>query len=564
MTSSTSTVVTQGTKTYVSGGASKINTSALVEAAYKQRIAEADKIDVRVKKNVDRQSAFNELQTLSKNLQNSLTQLRKSYGAVASTSSKFALKSGTLSTATAGVDVNSLLSVSINNSATASDNTLRVLALAKENIVQGSSYATATTVLNQTGSFSIGLSGGATATVNVTAGMTLTDLANAINAQSTTSKVSASVELIAPGQNRLVLRGTETGKDIVTTALSGDDVMQTVGIKDSANNFVDVVQAQSQAQFRLNNITYTRDTNTITDILPGVEFKLKNVSTADVRLQIGNDTSAVKDAVLDFVETYNALRDFIAKNNNVSSDGVVAEDAVLYKDTILSSLGQSIQSLLGQSYGLGGGNLSTLRELGITLNRENKLEADESKLDEVISTKFDQLRAIFETRFTSSNSQFTLLSNSSTTNFNNVSFNITHDGTNITGVTANGVAGLFDISGGSITGKAGTIYEGLKFAYVGTTSATITFDMTQGFADLSANILDKFTNVSNGSIKSQNEAIDRENSTMNTRADRVRERADDFRDKLIERYGRFEALMNRNETTLSQIRAILNINQNNN
>lgn len=564
MTSSTSTVVTQGTKTYVSGGASKINTSALVEAAYKQRLAEADKIDVRVKKNSDKQSAFNELQTLSKNLQNSLTQLRKSYGAVASASSKFALKSGTLSTATAGVDVNSLLSVSINNSATASDNTLRVVALAKENIVQGSSFTNVTTALNQTGSFSIGLAGGATATVNVTAGMTLTDLANAINAQSTTSKVSASVELIAPGQNRLVLRGTETGKDIVTTPLSGDDVMQTVGIKDSANNFVDVVQAQSQAQFRLNNITYTRDTNTITDIIPGVEFKLKNVSTADVRLQIGNDTSAVKDAVLDFVETYNALRDFIAKNNNVSSDGVVAEDAILYKDTLLSSLGQSIQSLLGQSYGLGGGNLSTLRELGITLNRENKLEADESKLDEVISTKFDQLRAIFETRFTSSNSQFTLLSNNSTANFNNVSFDITHNGTNITGVTANGVAGLFDISGGSITGKAGTIYEGLKFAYVGTTNATITFDMTQGFADLSANILDKFTNVSNGSIKSQNEAIDRENSNMNTRADRVRERADDFRDKLIERYGRFEALMNRNETTLSQIRAILNINRNSN
>ena len=303
MTSSTSTVVTQGTRTYVSGGASKINTSALVEAAYKQRLAEADKIDVRVEKNVARQGAFNELQTLSKSLQNSLTQLRKSYGAAASTNSKFALKSGTLSTATAGVDVNSLLTVSINNTAQASDNTLRVVALARENIVQGANYADPTTALNQTGSFSIGLAGGATATINVTAGMNLNDLASTINAQSATSKVSASVELIAPGQSRLVLRGTETGKEIVTTPLSGDDVMQTVGVKDASNVLVDIVQAQSSAQFRLNNITYTRDTNTITDILPGVEFKLKNVSTADVRLQIGNDTSAVKDAVLDFVET---------------------------------------------------------------------------------------------------------------------------------------------------------------------------------------------------------------------------------------------------------------------
>ena len=88
--------------------------------------------------------------------------------------------------------------------------------------------------------------------------------------------------------------------------------------------------------------------------------------------------------------------------------------------------------------------------------------------------------------------------------------------------------------------------------------------MTQGFADLSANALDKFTNAVNGIIKSQTDSLERENTNYNARADRVRERAADFRDRLIERYGRFEALINRNETVLSQIRAILNINKSNN
>lgn len=564
MVSSTSSVSTQGSRTFISGGASKIDTAALIDAAYKQRLAEADKIDVRVQRNVGKQTGFNELQTLARNLQNSFTALRKSYGAVVSETSRFGLKSGTLSTAASGVDVNNLLGVTISNSASAGDNTIRVTRLAKEQIVQGSSYADPTVALGQTGDFSIGLSGGTSVNISVTAGMNLNDLASAINAQSGTTKVAASVELIAPGQSRLVFRALETNKEIITSPVSGDDVLQTVGVKDASNVFTNVVQNFESAQVTVNNITYTRDTNKITDILPGVEFNLKNVSTADIRLQIGNDTSAVKDAILDFVENYNALRDFVISQSTVAPDGSVSEDAVLYKDTILSSLNQTIQGLMSRSYGLGGTNLSSLRELGITLDKTNKLIADETKLDDIITNKFDQLKAIFETRFTSSNTQFTLLSNTSGVSTANISFDITHDGTNITGVTANGDNTLFDISGSSITGKAGTIYEGLKFAYIGNTNATITFDMTQGFADLSANALDKFTNAVNGIIKSQTESLERENTNYNARADRIRERADDFRERLIERYGRFEALINKNETVLSQIRAILNINKNNN
>jgi flagellar hook-associated protein 2 len=564
MVSSTNSVSTQGSRTFLSGGASKIDTAALIDAAYKQRIAEADKIDIRVQRNVSKQTSFNELQTLSRNLQTSLTSLRKSYGAVTSETSRFALKAGTLSTAASGVDVNNLVSVSISNSAVASDNTIRVTRLAKEQIVQGAAYADPSVALGQTGGFSIGLSGGVTANISVTAGMSLNDLAATINAQSGTTKVAASVELIAPGQSRLVLRGLETNKEIITAPISGTDVLQSVGVKNASNAFVNVVQPFESAQVTVNNITYTRDSNKITDILPGVELNLKNISTADIRLQIGNDTSAVKDAILDFVENYNLLRDFVIEQSTVASDGTVSEDAVLYKDTILSSLNQTIQSLMGRSYGLGGTNLSSLREMGLTLDKTNRLVADEVKLDDVISNKFDQLRSVFETRFTSTNSQFTILSNTSSVNAANIVFDITHDGTNVTGVSANGDNTLFDISGGSITGKVGSIYEGLRFAYVGTTNATLTFDMTQGFADLSANALDKFTNSVSGIIKSQTEALDRENTNFNARADRVRERAEDFRDRLIERYGRFEALINRNETVLAQIRAILNVNRNNN
>lgn len=564
MTSSTSTVVTQGTRTYVSGGASKINTSALVEAAYKQRTAEADKIDVRVKRNVSRQSAFNELQSLSKSLQTSLTALRQSYGAVASNSSAFAKKTGSITTAANGINVSQILTASIDTSAQLGEYSIEVMQLAQAHKVSSSNYTDPAVAQGITGSFNIGETGATSAQIDVTAGMSLNDIAIAVNAQSGTTKVSASVAKISATQYQLVFSAVDSNKPITQSFVSGTDVLQTLGIA-TGGVFSNVIQPPKDAQIKVDGVTYSRDSNKFNDILTGVEFNLLSASPGTaIRLKTENDTSAVKDSIMSFVESYNALRDFFTKNNTVAPDGSVSEDAVLYKDTILSSLSQTVQGLLGQKYGLGGTSLSSLREIGIKLDRTNKLEVDESVLDVAISNKFAEVKSMFETKFTSSNSQFTLLSNSSSTTSATVTFDITHDGSAITGVTANGVAGLFDISGGAITGKAGTVYEGMKFAYVGNTSTTLTFDMTQGFADLASNALDRFTNVSSGTIKGQNEAIERENTAMNARADRVRERAADFRDKLIERYGKFEALMNRNETTLAQIRAILNINKSNN
>lgn len=562
-TSGTSGVSTQGTRTFFFGGASRIDTSALIEAAFQQRVRDADRIDIRVQNNNARSSGFRELQSLSNGVQSALATLRKSYGALASNSS-FAKKAGTLTTSANGIDPSRILGVALSTTAVNGTYDLEVVRRATSQKVGSSNYTSATTALGQAGVMQLGVSGGATANVTITAGMNLNDIASAINAQSATNGVSANVLQTSPGNFQLIVSAAATNKQITNAVVSGGNVFDGLGIT-AGGVYVDEIQAAQSAQIRLDGVLINRDNNRFDDVITGVEFNLNGQAPGvNMTLTVGSDNSAIKDDILTFVERYNELRAFVRTNQAVNADGTVPEDAVLSKDPILSSLNSTIQGLITSRFGGGGSTLSSLREIGITLDRDNNLIVNEVTLDTALTAKFDEVKNIFESRFTSDNTDFTLLGNTSTLTDANVSFDITYSGGVITGVSANGVGGLFDIDGTSIVGKAGTQYEGLRFAYLGNTNATINFTFNQGFADLAVNSMDRFTNASSGLIEERVAGIEDENEDFQVRADRIRERADEFRERLIDRYGRLEAQIQRSETVLSQIRAILNINNNDN
>ncbi|HOO50917.1 MAG TPA: flagellar cap protein FliD N-terminal domain-containing protein, partial [Alphaproteobacteria bacterium] len=89
-------ITTLGNRTFLFGGSSGIDTSALIEAAYNQRKAEADKIDIKVTENTARMSALSSLQDLGSAVQTALSGLKKNYSVLSSDSS-FDARAGTLS-----------------------------------------------------------------------------------------------------------------------------------------------------------------------------------------------------------------------------------------------------------------------------------------------------------------------------------------------------------------------------------------------------------------------------------------------------------------------------------
>lgn len=554
-TSSSGGVTTQGSRTFFFGTSSGLNTSALIEAAYAARTAEADKIDIKVTKNTAKNEAYANLQKLGQAVQDSLANLRKNYSLLATDTSTFDKRSGTLSSSNS-TDPSKLVTVAIDPGTEMNSYELEIVQKAKAHRIGSDTAGTATAALGYTGTFDLALSGGgASATINITAGMSLTDIATQINASKTTSGVSASVLQVTSGSYQLILSGTQTAKDIVISNVTGTDVMDSVGV--TAGGLVkNLLQGSQQAIVELDGIPVTRDNNVIDDLIDGVTLTINNQEPGTfLDLTITADNSALKDDILSFVESYNEFRSFVSTNQTVGSDGSVSEDAVLYRDNYLSGMNLNLQGLLGGIYG-SGVKYDNLRSIGITLNPNNELEVDESVLDDAIANEYDEVQSLFQTTTTSSNTEFRMMSNTSRTQSLNVAIDITHSGAAITNASIGGDSSMFTVSGSLITGVAGTAYEGMTFAYVGTTSTTVNFTMEQGFADLVNSNMKSYTDLVLGSIQSEILDINDQNVLLNTRATRVRERADDFRNALIDKYARFEAQISAAKSVLAQLKAL--------
>ncbi|PZP56746.1 MAG: hypothetical protein DI586_02655 [Micavibrio aeruginosavorus] len=561
-TTSTGGVSTQGSRTYLFGTSSGINTSALVEAAYNQRVAEADRIDVRIDTNTKKAEAYTTLQTLAGNVETALKNLRTSYG-FSSTNANYAFSSrtGTLSSSS-NTDPSKLVGISIDPGTTLGSYEIEVVQKAKAHRIGSDPAASATTALGLAGSFNIGIAGNTASTINVTSGMTMTDIAAAVNATTSTSGVSASVLKISDSSYQLILTGTATAKNISISNVTGTDVLTSIGVTTAGSVPKNVLQAADQAILKLDGVQITRDNNEITDLISGVNINVLNAEPGTtIELDIQNDNSAIKDSILSFTEAYNELRSFIVQNQTVAAGGSVSDEAILFGDTVMKSLNDAIQPLISAKYGTTTTGFTTLRELGITLTDNNVFVVDEVALDAAIISNYDDVKSIFSTGWTSNNSNFLLLGNTSRLANLNVTLSITANAGGVTGVSVGGVPNLFDVSGTSITGKVGTIYEGLSFAYVGTANSAVSFNMNQGLADLASNTLTKFTDAVSGTLASAKLDLGDQNTDMAERADQIRERADDFRTKLIDRYASYEAAIARNKSIIAQLKAILGLDQ---
>ncbi|MGB0719130.1 MAG: flagellar filament capping protein FliD, partial [Bdellovibrionales bacterium] len=454
---SAGTLATSGTSTFVVGTESGINTSVLIENAVQQKTIKADRIDIQIAENASKISALNELQTLAQSLQTSLEALRTPTGILQDDESAFRQKTAFL-TASDTTDPSNLLGLSVDQTAETGQYEIEVTQEAKVQKVIGTAVADETADLNYTGAFTIGLSNGASVQVDVTSDMSLQELATAIN--DADAGVTATILKTSETDYQLVLTGDETNQTIQTALVSGDDVLNLVGVTDGAGSFNDILQDEQPAIIELDGVTITRDDNVFDDLIDGIEINIRNASPGTIiSLEIESDASAVRTAIESFISSYNALRDFVIQNQEVSSDGEVSDDAILFSDLLLEGLSDDIAGILGDDFS-SGSSLETIRDLGLAFDSDNHLIiSDSAALDAALVNNLDEVENFFAASITSDNSQFALITSDSTLASASIVFDITVDGSgSITAVTANGDGSAFTINGTRLVGASGSIY----------------------------------------------------------------------------------------------------------
>jgi flagellar hook-associated protein 2 len=533
-----------------SANSSTVDWNGLIEAMVQEKLSKADTIDTKITSNETKVSTYQSMQSLLQDLTTKANVLSNPPGSTST--NVFAERSGYL-TANGSVTASSVVSVDVDNNTDVGSHDLVIEQVAKAQKVASSTISSNSDALGYDGVFSFAVGDGTSADITVTSDMTLADVADAINNQSGTTGVKASILQVSAGQYELLLGTTATGGSITATQVSGDDVLNSLGITDSTGAFANEIQAAQSAKIKLDGVEITRDTNDISDVLDGVTFHLYTATPADtsVTVDVEANLTNIQSAISDFVTSYNAFRDFVVAQNKTASDGTADSSTVLFGDATLRSISQQLQSDLNTSV-----SGMSLGDLGITFDSSNKLEVDTTTLSSALNNNLDELESLFAFQMTSSSSSLRVLARGSEapTSF---TLDIALDGSGaISSASVDGDSSMFDIVGTRIKGKDGTPYEGFSFSYAGTTSQSIAITLSYGLAQKIYADSDAVGNATSGSVQSIIDTINQQDSDLSDQSALIKSQADTYRTQLTQRYAQIQQQILSANSTINYLKQL--------
>ncbi|MGY4252993.1 flagellar hook-associated protein 2 [Bradyrhizobium sp. USDA 4516] len=544
-TSSASTVTTTGTTNSTS-----IDWDALIEAEVNAKLAAATSITTTITANQAKITAYQSLQTELSTLATGLSSLSTSIINSIATNA-FATRAATISS-TGDVSASSALNMSVNSGSATGDHTLQITQLATAQKVIGSSQPSSSTALGLSGTFSLGLSGGTGTAISITSGMSMQDIVDTINAQTSTTNVQASIVQVSSGSYEMVLTGTQDAADIAYSSTSGDDILNKLGVTDTSGAFTDVLQKSQSAEFTLDGIALTRNTNDISDVLSGVTFDLlqPTPSGTSLNISIETDTSQITSALQTFVTNYNAFRDQVIAQSAQNSDGTAASSAVLFGDSTMRDLMTQLQQVLS---GTVGG--MTMADLGLSFNENNELQLDTGTLSTVLTQNLAGVTQLLSAQTATSSSQLSVVNTGTSPQSFTLDLTVDSTGT-LTGASVGGDSSGFSVVGNTIIGNSGTIYAGMAFTYTGSTSQSITVTSSSGLATQLYQLAHTSSGTS-GQLQTMITNLQSRDTDLQSQVSDIQSNAATFKAQLQVQYANYQAAIESANNTLGYLKALL-------
>ncbi|NJL08862.1 MAG: flagellar filament capping protein FliD [Methylacidiphilales bacterium] len=541
------------TATSYTSSALKSDWSALIEGAVAAKLAAADSITTKITKTETKVAAYRELQSLLSAISSAAYGLSAPSGFFGQDDDVFSARTAYLST-TGSTAPNNVLGVKVDPGTELGTYDIEINQLAAAHKVASNAQASASADLGYAGVFSLAAEGGTAVDIAVTATMNLSELASAINAVSDDSGVKATVVKVSDADYKLVLTATDTGKDISASAVSGDDVLASLGITSGPGTFANVLQPAKDAILTIDGVQVTRDSNEISDALNGVTFYLyaPTAVNTSVSVEVGANFNSVAQSIQAVVDAFNAYRDFVIAQQAVTAGGTAADSAVLFGDSTLRSVNAEVMAALNTVI-----DEDTMALLGLKFDASNHLMLDSGKLEDALLEDIDRVKSLLAFQFTSTSSDLSVLrrGTSAPAAF---TLDIVTDGLGtITSVAVGGDSSLFTISGKSIIGAAGTAYEGFTFVYLGTASESIDVTLSYGLADRLNNATKAASDTSSGTIQTVVDNLNEKISGYESDVATIQSRADALRERLTARYARMQAAMAKSQSTLDYLKAML-------
>ncbi|MCP5407727.1 MAG: flagellar filament capping protein FliD [Chromatiaceae bacterium] len=279
-----------------------------------------------------------------------------------------------------------VLGVSSGSDAVTSSYNVTVNRLAQQHKLGSAEFAATATFGGSTGDALTLTVGTESFTLDLSSAKTLSQIQAAINVDSNETGITAGLITGDSGNQTLVMTSGETGYDnrvqlTFAGALDSNTFNFSLLNRDSDNQLL-ATENELDAALTVDGVAVTRSSNSISDVVDGLSFTLKEAGQADV--EISRDTSIAVNAVKGFTTAYNQLKDQIAASGGLGVSGGVLRNIESLMRGVLNN-------------GLSGlGEYAYISQLGVTTDSETgKLQLDSAQLISALEENPDSVVGFF-------------------------------------------------------------------------------------------------------------------------------------------------------------------------
>lgn len=224
--------------------------------------------------------------------------------------------------------------------------------------------------------------GGVNKTITIDAtNNSLDGLAKAINASG--AGVTASI-VADEGGHRIILKGpTGEAGAFTLTADSGADP-GLAAFSYGSGGAMTLGQSAANAAFKIDGVAFSRASNIIDDVIPGMSLTLKKAAPGQpVDIGASRPLDMIKQTVGDFVAVYNQMKKSLSSAANMSGS-----------TTALRELERELANLVGTVV-TSHGSINKLTDIGISSTRDGLLSLDSAKLEKALAADAGAVEALF-------------------------------------------------------------------------------------------------------------------------------------------------------------------------
>ena len=302
-------------------------------------------------------------------------------------------------------------------------------------------------------------------------------------------------------------------------------------------------QLSRDATLDVDNVTVSRSSNSIDDIIDGITIDLKSDTVSPIQLDITRSSSSVKTSVKNIILSLNEFKSQLETLTFINVEG--DENGPLAMDPSVTRIKSDFKKLSVEPLTGYGENDIYLSQLGIKTNESGEYYLDEETFDKTWSVNPEYFNALKDNNL-SSNSSTASLTKSQYTSIPSGSYKVENDGTDwkfgSTTLTRT------DYNGGSRFSS--TTYPGLTIDTTETNPSSFTVYVGQNFAEKVSELMETILDT-NSSLNKAETAYTATSTDLTEKLKDLEKREELITTRYTEQFGAMEQAMTQFNSTKS-------------